>query len=105
MLMRYNEIQSYWSALHYIEDVKHFHPEVTIRYLVGPSETLPSGWLPIRFNQENTLKMIEIGYNDAKAKVAEGEGVFAEAAHRMMLEKSRDAHNFRNAEEFVQEVR
>lgn len=37
MLLRYNEIQSYWSALHYIEDVKHFHPEVQIRYVVGPS--------------------------------------------------------------------
>ena len=37
MLLRYNEIGGYWSALHYIEDVKHFHPDVTIRYVVGPS--------------------------------------------------------------------
>lgn len=95
MLLRYNEIGGYWSALHYIEDVKHFHPDVTIRYVVGPSKPLPSGFLPIRFNKEFTLEMIEIGLADAKAKIAEGEGVFAEAISRSIKEKNKNPKKFK----------
>ena len=82
------DLSSYWKSLHYIDDVKYSHPNVTLRYIVGPSEDLPSGILPIKFNKENTLKMIEIGVKDAKAKIAEGPGVMYEAIHRMMKEKA-----------------
>ena len=49
--------------------------------------------------------MIQIGLDDAKAKIAEGEGVYAEAVHRMFEEMKHDRHNFRKPEEIVHEVR
>lgn len=39
--------------------------------------------------------MIEIGLADAKAKIAEGEGVFAEAISRSIKEKNKNPKKFK----------
>lgn len=58
MLMRYLEVDSYYSTMGYIENAKQSHPDVNIRHVVYPTVALPSATIPLYFNSKDIAKMI-----------------------------------------------
>jgi predicted acylesterase/phospholipase RssA len=74
VLMRYLEITNYDNAMRDIEDVKIFFPKVKYRYLVMPSKSLPTGYVPLTFSPKQIDEMLNIGYSDAKNSIYYGKG-------------------------------
>lgn len=73
--MRYRDIKSYYTSMGDVEEVMRGFPKANFRYLVVPKEPLPSGYIPLGFKHDDIVKMMEIGYNDGKDVIRQGEGV------------------------------
>jgi len=74
MLMRADEISSFWDSVSGLNSSVQMFPEVEFRYAVMPSEMLEDSILPIEFNEEQMMAMIELGKEDAKRVVQMGKG-------------------------------
>lgn len=92
--MRYREIQSYYNTLSdYLELAREYQDIVTFRYLIAPVAPLPSGYIPLGFNHDSILQMIEIGYQDGKAAVENGGNNFIEQAEQLLSKGKNFVHN------------
>ena len=50
--LRALEITKYQETMGYVEQIRTDYPGVNLRYVVAPKEKLPSGALPIKFDQD-----------------------------------------------------
>lgn len=66
MLERYLQIVRYKAALDDIVHAFFDFKNVTFRYIVMPSEDLPSGQIPLDFDHDMMMQMIDMGKKDAK---------------------------------------
>lgn len=73
VLIRVFEIFGYDNSMREIEDILYDFPKVNFRYIIAPSQKLPSGKIPLTFSPEEIEKMINIGINDAINAISYGE--------------------------------
>jgi len=76
VLGRYLEIQAFDNSMRDLEDVLFYFKDVTLRYLVAPTQKLPSNAIPLNFSPHEIETMIKIGQDDAKDVVNKGSGVY-----------------------------
>ena len=74
MIMRYNDLSTYFKETESIIFALEDYPEVNFRYLIKPSSALPTGKLPINFERDNVEKLINFGFADAAEIVKQGKG-------------------------------
>jgi predicted patatin/cPLA2 family phospholipase len=74
VLIRVFEVFGYDNAMRDLEDTLEMFPKVNYRYIIEPTEKLPSGEIPLTFSPEQIEKMIKIGINDAINVIKKGEG-------------------------------
>jgi len=65
MMKRQKDIHSYWGTMKDVLQARHSYPKVNFRYLIQPSEKLPTGLIPLSFDAESLQKMISLGVHDA----------------------------------------
>ena len=71
-------------------EIGHIFPNVTLRYVIGPSKTLPDGMIPLDFNPTQIEQMISIGISDAKTTVASKKGkTFEKLRKKYIMKKAR----------------
>lgn len=75
VLMRVFEVYGYDKAMRDLDDIIEIFPKVHFRYIIEPKKKLPSGSIPLTFSPKDIETMIEIGIEDAKNVVGQGEGV------------------------------
>ena len=61
---RYLEFQYYYSVMSDLNEIIRAYPDVNWRYVVFPTEPLPTFYIPLGFNPESIREMIEFGYKD-----------------------------------------
>jgi predicted patatin/cPLA2 family phospholipase len=75
VLIRYLEISGYDNAMKDVDMVIDLFDRVNFRYIVAPTQKLPSGSVPLEFSPVQMNNMIELGISDAKKVTEMGEGV------------------------------
>uniref|UniRef100_A0A7S3KDD3 PNPLA domain-containing protein n=1 Tax=Euplotes crassus TaxID=5936 RepID=A0A7S3KDD3_EUPCR len=70
--IRMRDIQTYYTSMSDLDEVRRGYENVQFRYLIVPNKPLPSGYIPLGFKKESITEMIRLGYEDAK-KVILGE--------------------------------
>jgi hypothetical protein len=75
VLIRYLEISGYDNAMMDVDLVLNIFHQVNFRYIVAPTQKLPSGMIPLDFTPSQIEKMINMGIADAIDVIAMGEGV------------------------------
>jgi predicted patatin/cPLA2 family phospholipase len=93
ILMRYFDINDFAKTMGDLEDAEHFLKEVTFRYIVAPTQTLPSGSFPLVFKPEQIEQMIQLGEKDAKQIVGEGMGIHYKMLKDKIYEQKQKRHN------------
>lgn len=91
-LMRGKEISSFYNGMHDYNSSTVNHPDVTFRYIIGPSESISSSYLPLDFSQKQVDICFEVGQKDAKNAVKLGSGGYG----KVVLEYSRRLGNGEN---------
>lgn len=61
---RYQQIRAYYATLSDFYEIVRGYPDVNFRYLLMPQEDLPSGFLPLGFDHDDMMAMIEIGIRE-----------------------------------------
>mmetsp|Transcript_12468 Transcript_12468/g.14015 ORF Transcript_12468/g.14015 Transcript_12468/m.14015 type:complete len:258 (+) Transcript_12468:338-1111(+) len=87
--LRYRNIKAYYNSMSDLDEIKRGYEEVNFRHLVVPKKPLPSGYIPLGFNHESIVKMIELGYQDASEVFNMGEGKSFDQVHSFVD----DLHN------------
>lgn len=85
--LRMRDIQSYYTSMSDLDEVKRGYKDVNFRYLVVPDAPLPSGYIPLGFKRESITEMIRIGYEDAKKVILDQENSSFDRVDNFMLEQ------------------
>ena len=56
----------------YVQNADQSFPDVNIRYVVFPTVSLPTGLVPLGFNHDDIVKMINQGETDAERVLKAG---------------------------------
>jgi predicted acylesterase/phospholipase RssA len=75
VLFRVFDIYGYDETMRDLEEMSRIYPDVYVRYVVAPSQVLPSGSVPLNFDPTQIEEMIQIGIKDGENAVKSGEGV------------------------------
>lgn len=100
---RLEELKSFYSTMNDVVEVKRAYPSVNFRYLVFPTEELPTFFIPLVFEKESMEKMIDIGLEDARKVIEHGPGANFEALTKMndaLYQKAK----YLNYEDVIKEV-
>jgi len=73
VLIRVLEIYGYNNSMKEMKDILYDFPKVNFRFIIAPSQKLPSGKIPLTFSPQEIEKMINIGIEDAKNAINYGE--------------------------------
>ena len=65
MLFRYLEISSYYNSMDGLLRAKFAYPNVTFRYVIATSATIPSSLYPLNMDTKQILDAIALGVKDA----------------------------------------
>jgi len=88
VLMRTVEIYLYDMTMRDLDEISHVFPNVTLRYVIAPNVTLPSGIIPLQFDPKEIEIMIQQGISEAKKTVLKGEGKnYKELFNEYLIEK------------------
>lgn len=96
---RYNLIREFYSSMSDIDEIVRGYPDVEFRYWVYPTEALPSGFLPLGFNHDDMVQMMNFGYEDAK-KVITGPQSNSFCDLGKFKEKQYNVYNPKTVEEY-----
>jgi predicted patatin/cPLA2 family phospholipase len=89
---RYKSLRSYYGSMSDLDEIIRGYPSINFRYLVFPTEPLPSGFIPLGFVHENIVEMIDQGYRDAKKVILDSpNGSFDKV--RDFIDKTSDLYN------------
>jgi len=92
MLLRYLDVSSFYGSMDGVLRAKFAFPNINFRYAIAPSKSLPWDWLPLNLNATQVQEIIDIGEQDAKNAIANGEGVsFDHLIHYHSMKKTGDA--------------
>lgn len=75
MVLRFLEIERYYDTMELITRAQQDFKGVNFRYSIVPTEKLEVNPVPMSFNHNQILKMLERGREDAKKALSLGEGV------------------------------
>jgi len=75
LLERYEQILSYKAALDDIVHAYYDFKAVNFRYIIMPSEDLPSGEIPLNFDHDQMTYMIELGKKDAESGIKKSQEI------------------------------
>lgn len=75
VLVRTLELTSYNNAMIGLVRAKETFPNVQFRYVISPSTPIPGSDMPISFDHDEIVNMINMGNQDAAAAIAAGPGV------------------------------
>merc|ERR1711879_309632 len=70
MLLRYLEVSRYYSSMDGLLRAKFAYPKVQFRYVVSPSEDMPSSMYPLNLKETDVQSMIALGKKDAADAIA-----------------------------------
>lgn len=87
MLFRYLEISSYYNSMDGYLRAKFAYPGVDWRYVISPTESIPSSIYPFAMNQKQMEKTFALGVKDADAAIA-GKVTSEDAIHYHALKKT-----------------
>jgi len=91
MLFRYLEISSFYNSMDGLLRARFAYKDVNFRYVITPTESMPSSLYPLNLNQDDVQKIMDMGYNDAKNTVKqhnEGFNSIDDLVHYHALKKS-----------------
>lgn len=71
---RAKRIEEYIDNMQDIQRALMLYPDVTFRYVLGPSEALSNSPIPLDFSKDHLDKCFEIGKNDARRAIEMGAG-------------------------------
>lgn len=69
MLFRYLEISSFYNSMDGLLRARFAYKDVDFRYVITPTESMPSSLYPLNLNADSVQKIMDMGYNDAKNTV------------------------------------
>jgi predicted acylesterase/phospholipase RssA len=75
---RYQQIRSYYSIISDYCEIKRGYPDINFRYVLAPEQELPSGFLPLGFDHEAMLEMIQIGITEGEKAIHGNRNLFDE---------------------------
>lgn len=73
VLMRVNQIRGYDNTMRDLEDILYDFPKTNFRYIIATTKKLPSSKIPLTFKPEEIERMSQIGIEDAKYAINDGE--------------------------------
>ena len=82
MLLRYRQIVKYKAALDDIVHAYYDFKAVNFRYIVMPTIDLPSGAIPLAFDHDDMMSMIEMGKSDAKNAIKNKDFIWSQVLQR-----------------------
>ena len=83
---RYNEIKAYYGTLSDYLEIMRGYPDVDFRYFLVPQEDLYSGFIPLAFDHEAILAMIQIGVKEGAEAVKGNPEPAREKVQRLLRE-------------------
>lgn len=69
ILRRSSELFKYYQHMHGILRAKDGHRNVNFRYVIGPSFSLPSKFMPLQYGEKETKKLFSLGESDAESVI------------------------------------
>lgn len=75
ILSRAYSIMAYYNSISLLTEAEQEFPNINFRYVVAPSQELPTATLPLGFKHDEILQMIAIGQKDGLAAIQKGPGV------------------------------
>jgi len=91
MLFRYLEISSFYNSMDGLLRARFAYKDVDFRYVITPTESMPSSLYPLNLNQDSVQKIMDMGYKDAINTVKSSSNGFSsleELIHYHALKKS-----------------
>lgn len=65
MLFRYIEINGFYNAMDGLLRAKYAYKDVDFRWVITPTESMPSSLYPLNLDDEQIEKIFDLGYKDA----------------------------------------
>ena len=62
--VRFEQIRKFYGSLGDYCEVKRGYPNIKFRYVAAPEEKLPSGFLPLAFDHDKMVQMVNMGYEE-----------------------------------------
>lgn len=87
ILSRAFSIMYYYNSIELLIEAQAEFPNINFRYTVAPSQSLPTGTLPLGFKHDEILQMIAIGQKDGLAAIQKGYGV----SHQEFIAKAKSS--------------
>lgn len=92
MLFRYLEISSFYNSMDGLLRAKFAYEGVDFRYVIAPTESIPSSMKPLNLSEKDVKKAFEIGVKDANSAIENGSAVtFDNLIHYHALKKQGDS--------------
>lgn len=88
MLFRYLEIASYYNSMDGLLRAKFAYPNVTFRYVISPSASIPSSLYPLNMDTKQILDAIALGVKDAQSVISSPSSSLDAMIHYHALKKT-----------------
>ena len=72
---RYQQIRAFYSIMSDYCEIKRGYPNVNFRYILSPQEDLPSGFLPLGFDHDSMVEMINIGIKEGEQAIHDQQNI------------------------------
>jgi hypothetical protein len=100
MLYRYLQVASYYSSMNGLQRAKFTHPNVNYRFVVAPTETLPSAYIPMSLNATDVNTIYNQGVIDGQNAIKKGISI-DEHLEYFRMKKSGQPRLFKSFTEYV----
>jgi len=88
MLFRYLEISSFYNAMDGLLRAKFAYKGVDFRYVITPSDSMPSSMYPLNLNEKQVQAIIDMGYKDAQNVINAETNSLEDLIHYHALKKT-----------------
>ena len=69
IMRRASELWKFYDTMHGVMRAKNGHPDVNFRYVIGPTFTMPSKFLPMQYTLSETHSLMDHGERDANRAI------------------------------------
>lgn len=101
MLYRYLQIAYYYSSMNGLQRAKFTHPNVNYRYVVAPTEALPSAYIPMSLNATDVNTIYEQGVKDGQHAIKNAVSIDDHLQY-FRMKKSGKPRTAKNFKEFIE---
>lgn len=88
MLFRYLEISSFYNSMDGLLRAKFAYKGVDFRYVITPSESMPTSMYPLNLDEKQIQEIIDMGYSDAQNVISGDTNSLDDLIHYHALKKS-----------------